>query len=79
MRIRRIERASELVGDCKPVGGQVTELRFAFGPGYRVYVSRQGNELLLLLAGGDKSSQERDIRQAQELARQWSDDDPEND
>jgi putative addiction module killer protein len=46
-------------------------MRFHFGPGYRVYVTQNGNELLLLLAGGDKSSQQRDIRRAQQLADEW--------
>jgi putative addiction module killer protein len=51
-------------GDAKPVGGQVWELRFTFGPGYRVYYMMRGEELVLLLAGGDKSTQGRDIAKA---------------
>jgi len=69
--ITKIRLAGRLIGDCKPVSSQVTEMRFHFGPGYRVYVTQNGNELLLLLAGGDKSSQQRDIRRAQQLADEW--------
>ncbi len=51
-------------GDIKPVGGPVSEMRFHTGAGYRVYFAMQGNVLMLLLAGGDKSTQQTDIRQA---------------
>jgi len=57
-------------GDCKPVGNGVFELRLAFGPGYRVYFGREGEQLILLLGGGDKSTQDRDIEKAR-LA--WTD------
>lgn len=70
-RLRRIGLEGKLVGDCKPVGGKVTELRFDIGPGYRVYVTERNGELLILLLGGDKSSQQADIRKAQLLAREW--------
>ena len=57
-------------GDCKPIAEGVWELRIDWGPGYRVYYSQRGTRLLLLLAGGDKSSQSKDIRLAIRLARQ---------
>jgi putative addiction module killer protein len=57
-------------GDCEPVGEAVFEMRIHLGPGYRVYFTRRGSELYLLLAGGDKSTQKRDIRLAVEIAQQ---------
>jgi putative addiction module killer protein len=59
-----------LWGDVKPVGEGVSELREHFGPGYRVYVTQRGSVLVVVLAGGDKSSQQADIAQAISLARQ---------
>lgn len=68
---RRIERmAVGNFGDHKPVGGRVSELRVPFGPGYRVYYTLRENELVVLLCGGDKGSQRRDIARAKELAGQ---------
>jgi putative addiction module killer protein len=57
-------------GDSKSVGAGVFELRIDVGPGYRVYYTRKGMALILLLCGGDKSSQQRDIELAQQLARE---------
>ena len=55
---------ARLFGDIKPVGGPVSEMRFHIGAGYRVYFTTRGNVLMLLLAGGDKSTQQTDIKQA---------------
>ena len=67
IRIRRLSLGN--AGDVKPVGEGVSELRVNCGPGYRVYFVQKGNEYVVLLAGGDKSSQDRDIREAKVLAR----------
>ncbi len=58
-----------LLGDVKPVGEGVSELRIDYGPGYRVFFVQRGQELVILLAGGDKSTQEKDIKIALDLAR----------
>jgi putative addiction module killer protein len=55
-------------GDAKPVGAGVFELRFDFGPGYRVYYTERNGEIVVLLAGGDKSTQQQDIEKAKQLA-----------
>lgn len=66
----RIERlAMGNPGDVRPVGEGVSELRIDHGPGYRVYFAKRGQELIVLLAGGDKSTQAEDIRTALHLAR----------
>ena len=67
VRIRRLSLGNP--GDVRPVGGGVSELRIDYGPGYRVYFLRQGAALVILLAGGDKSSQADDIAKARNLAR----------
>lgn len=64
-RIRSAEQGN--FGDCEPVGDGVSEMRVHCGPGYRVYYSRKGEVMYLLLCGGDKSTQSRDIKQAKEL------------
>jgi len=66
VRIRRVQNGN--VGDAKPVGDGVFELRFNFGPGYRVYYTERGGEIIILLAGGDKSTQQSDIETAKRLA-----------
>ena len=66
----RIDRlALGNAGDAAPVGGGVSELRLHYGPGYRVYYMQHGEVLIVLLCGGDKSSQQRDIKQAKALAQ----------
>lgn len=69
----RIERlAAGNPGDVEPVGEGVSELRINYGPGYRIYFKRRGRELIILLAGGDKSTQAKDIKVALRLARNLS-------
>jgi len=69
-RIARISRTGNL-GDFKSVGDGIYELRVKHGPGYRLYFSWRGDELLLLLVGGDKSSQSRDIERAKRISREY--------
>jgi putative addiction module killer protein len=67
--LMRVERlAAGNPGDVKPVGGGVSELRIHFGPGYRVYFTQRELDIVILLAGGDKSSQPKDIQTALQLA-----------
>jgi putative addiction module killer protein len=60
------------MGDVAPLGGGVSELRIHHGPGYRIYFTKRGEDLVILLCGGNKSSQARDIEAAKFLARTWS-------
>lgn len=66
--LRRCQLQGEMAGDLKPVGDQVLEMRFHFGPGYRVYYTHQGDAIVLLLIGGDKTTQQADIDKAKILA-----------
>jgi putative addiction module killer protein len=67
-RLRHAEAGN--LGDWKPVGGEVSEMRVDFGPGYRLYFTRKGSVLIVMLAGGDKSTQARDIRRARRMLNQ---------
>jgi len=69
LRLRQVEAGS--LGDCEPVGEGVLELRVHAGAGYRVYCGRHGKTVVLLLCGGDKASQVRDIEQAKQLWTEW--------
>ncbi|MFL1420212.1 type II toxin-antitoxin system RelE/ParE family toxin [Pseudomonas fildesensis] len=70
--VARIFRlANGLPGDVSSVGQGVSELRIHYGPGYRVYFAQRGEDFVLLLCGGDKGSQSRDIEAAKKLAAQW--------
>ena len=67
-RLRRVELGN--FGDVKPVGSGVSELRIDYGPGYRVYLTQRGLEVVILLAGGDKRTQSKNIEAAIEMAKQ---------
>ena len=68
LRLRRLSLGN--FGDWKPVGNSVSELRIDYGPGYRVYLTRRGSSVIILLAGGTKKSQSRDIKRAISLAQE---------
>jgi putative addiction module killer protein len=68
IRIRRLGLGNP--GDVKPVGGGISELRIDVGKGYRVYFAQRGSCVIVLLAGGDKSTQKKDIEKARELVKQ---------
>lgn len=72
---RLMRLAEGFRGDVEPVGEGVSELRIHYGPGYRVYFQRRGNLLVVLLCGGNKSTQARDITAAKKLAKEWSNQD----
>lgn len=70
----RLQRAAlGNLGDVKPVGGGVAELRIDYGPGYRLYIVRRGASVVVLLCGGDKATQRRDIARAKALAEALED------
>ena len=60
------------IGDVEPVGQGISEMRIHYGPGYRIYFQRRGNTIIVLLCGGDKSTQSKDIKTAKRLASEWS-------
>jgi len=68
VRIRRLSLGN--AGDVKPVGDGVSEMRVDYGPGYRIYFIRRGTQLVVLLCGGDKRTQDRDIAVAKKLAKE---------
>jgi putative addiction module killer protein len=69
----RLDRlANGHAGDAEPVGEGISELRIHYGPGYRVYFQRRGDTVVILLCGGDKSTQAQDIKTAKRLAGTWS-------
>lgn len=68
----RIDRMAEgNFGDAEPVGEGISEARIHYGPGYRLYFIRRGQSLVVLLCGGDKSTQQKDIKQAKRIAQAW--------
>ena len=71
MRIRRLGLGNP--GDVQPIGERLSEMRIDHGPGYRVYYMQQGGALVILLCGGDKRTQQKDIVRAKEIAAEWKD------
>jgi len=71
-RLRQVEAGN--LGDWQPIEGDVSELRVDFGPGYRLFFTRRGRIIIVMLTAGDKSSQKRDIRRALKLAAELGDD-----
>lgn len=70
-RARIVSRINRLPGDVAPVGHGISELRIHYGPGYRVYFYQQGGMIVVLLCGGEKSTQSRDIETAQQILKEW--------
>lgn len=68
LRLARVRGGN--LGDVSPVGEGVSEFRISYGPGYRIYFIKRGREIILLLCGGDKSSQKQDIMKAKKIARE---------
>lgn len=71
MRIRRLGLGN--AGDVKPIGDGLSEMRIDYGPGYRVYYLQKGVILVILLCGGDKRTQKKDIENAKRIAEDWND------
>jgi putative addiction module killer protein len=69
VRIERLKLGN--LGDCGPVGEGLSEMRIHYGPGYRVYFKDTGKEIVILLCGGDKSTQQADIQKAKDLAKEY--------
>jgi len=67
VRLKRVQNGN--MGDVQPVGGGVSEIRIDYGPGYRIYFTRKEHHIVILLVGGDKRTQQRDITRAIELAK----------
>ena len=73
IRARLDHLAYGLAGDTKSIGEGISEARIDYGPGYRLYYLRRGSVLIVMLCGGDKSSQKADIKAAKRIAREWRD------
>lgn len=71
LRVRQMEAGN--LGDVEPIGEGVSEARIHYGPGYRLYFIEEGPVIIILLCGGDKNSQKRDIKRAKALAKEWKD------
>lgn len=71
MRIRRLSLGN--AGDVQPIGEGLSEMRIDYGPGYRVYYMQQSSLLVILLCGGDKRTQQKDIAKARQIAAEWKD------
>ncbi len=76
-RVARLQQGN--YGDCEPVGEGISELRMFFGPGYRVYFGENGNDIVILLCGGDKASQDKDIQQAKDYWKEYLSDEDDED
>jgi len=71
-RIQRVQKGN--LGDCKSISSDISELRITSGPGYRIYYTKRNEEIVLLLVGGDKSTQTEDILKAKKIAKELEDD-----
>lgn len=70
---RLLRLANGLAGDVSAIGEGLSELRIHYGPGYRIYFQKRGSVIIVLLCGGDKSTQNKDIARAKQIALEWSD------